>query len=106
MHPSIDIKKVRKQVDDMRNEVLNGNIDEEFLKKKFYYLFLNTPSIWFMVKDNETEYMGLLDILLDKAEDFHATPEDNKENVLETQHHEVNELLAEKYIYPVVGRKE
>ncbi len=104
--PTLDMKMVRKQISGMRDQVLNGNTDGDYLKKEFEYLFSNTPSIWFMIKDNETDYMDLLDILLDKAQDFHSTPEDKKESILETQHHEVNELLAEKYVYPVVGKKE
>lgn len=110
----IDVKCIREQVNKMREDVLNGNLDTEMLKEKYSYLFNTTPSIWFMIKDNgdnevnevneSNDYMPLLDVLLGKAEDFHGSKSEDKESELETKHHEVNEILAEAYVYPVVGK--
>lgn len=103
----IDVKLIREQVNKMREDVLNGNLDTEVLKQKYSYLFNTTPSIWFMIKDNESnDYMPLLEVLLGKAEDFHGSKSEDKESELETKHHEVNEILAETYVYPVVGKLE
>ena len=102
----MNVTLLRQQIKEMREDIINGReLDDEKLKVKYEYLFSKTPSLWYMIKDNEENYMDLLNILLDKAEAFHGEKEENQEAVLEKEHHSVNELLAEKYVYPVVGKK-
>lgn len=97
----IDLIKLKKEITQMRVQVLNGeNLDYQ---SKYGYLFEKTPSIFFLIKDNEEDYLDMLNMMLSNLE-YVRQHNDSIDTALTEKHNEVNKLLAEKYIYPVVGK--
>lgn len=99
---NIDTVLLKKQITDMRNDILNKK--SEGLHDKYSYLFTKTPSIFHLIKDNEINYTAMLDYLISNVEEINNSEE--KDISTDLKHQEVNEVLAETYIYPVVGRPE
>lgn len=99
---NIDTVLLREQIKAMRDEVLNGSFVG--LEEKYEYLFVTTPSIFLLIKDNEIDYTSMLEYLISSIEEINTSKD--KAKATDVKHEEINEVLAETYLYPVLGRPE
>jgi hypothetical protein len=96
----LNLDLIKQQIQDMRNEVLNGVYDN--LETKYSYMFEKVPSLFKLIKENETEYSSMLEYIMSSAEAVNNS--NDKKSTMEEKTKEIDEVLAETYIYPVVGK--
>jgi len=97
----LDIERLKLQINSMRNDVNNGNIDMEFLHVKYEYMLINTPTVFYLIKDNpgKSDYLPILNHMIDSVKEVQMG-----ETKPEDKDIEIGEFLAEKYLYPVTGK--
>jgi hypothetical protein len=95
----MDIDKIIQQIHDMKDDVLS-NADEAKIFKDYDYLFVNTPTIFFMIKDNKIpDYMETLDYMVNSIKSSQGNSGKAEEKDIE-----IGEFLAKKYLYPVTDK--
>ncbi len=96
MNPTLDPDRVLNEVRLMRIEVNSGIYFKDDLTSKYNYIYTNVPHLFDMVLKNEFDYWPMLLQILNKLRTIK-----NKET-METADADVGEILAKKYVYPVI----
>jgi len=92
----MDPDKVLSQVTSMSDDVKNSVEDINF-EEKYAFLLENAPTIFNIVKSNDHDYMPMLLYMINAAKQITAGEIEKEE-----KEKEIGEMLADKYLYPVL----